>query len=88
MIDKLFKQMMEEKHAFYHYMGLYESCTDPAIKSKLHTIATQEVQHYKDLYDIIFKDEPGKVWTDMEKWFKAQAKEWYEDMIEDSKNLK
>jgi hypothetical protein len=54
----------------------------------LHTIATQEVQHYKDLYDIIFKDEPGKVWTDMEKWFKAQAKEWYEDMIEDSKSVK
>ena len=53
MMEKLFKQMMEEKHDFYHYMGLYEMCSDPAIKAKLHAIASQEVQHYKEIYDII-----------------------------------
>ena len=48
MMEKLFKQMMEEKHDFYHYMGLYQMCSDPAIKTKLHAIASQEVQHYKE----------------------------------------
>ena len=52
-MEKLFKQMMEEKHDFYHYMGLYEMCSDPAIKAKLHAIASQEVQHYKEIYDIV-----------------------------------
>ena len=75
MIEKLFKQMMEEKHDFYHYMGLYETCSDPTIRSKLHAIATQEVQHYKELYDIVFKEETGKVWTPMEMVVHHQAKE-------------
>ena len=49
MMEKLFKQMMEEKHDFYHYMGLYEMCSDPSVKAKLLAIASQEVQHYKEI---------------------------------------
>ena len=75
MMEKLFKQMMEEKHDFYHYMGLYEMCSDSAIKAKLQTIASQEVQHYKDLYDIVFKEDPTKGWTMLEKVVHHQAKE-------------
>ena len=86
-MEKLFKQMMEEKHDFYHYMGLYEMCSDATIKTKLHAIATQEVQHYKELYDIVFKD-PTRAWTPMEKIIHHQAKEWYEDMLEELKHFK
>jgi rubrerythrin len=60
MMEKLFKQMMEEKHDFYHYMGLYSECSDPGVRAKLHLIATQEAQHYKDLYDIVFKEDLSK----------------------------
>lgn len=87
MLERLFKQMMEEKHDFYHYMGLYETCSDPTIRSKLHAIANQEIQHYKELYDIVFKEEAGKVWTPMEMVVHHQAKEWYEDMLEESKHF-
>ena len=48
-------------------------CSDPAIKTKLHAIASQEVQHYKELYDIVFKDDPAKVWTPMEHIIHHQA---------------
>lgn len=87
-MEKLFKQMMEEKHDFYHYMDLEEHCTDPTIKAKLHTIAGQEAQHYKDLYDIVFKEVPGHTWTEMERWVCHEAKEWYEEMIEYWKSVK
>lgn len=51
--------MMEEKHDFYKYMDLEEECHDAAIKTKLHTIAGQEAQHFKELYDIVFKEDPA-----------------------------
>ena len=88
MMEKLFKQMMEEKHDFYQYMGLYEMCSDPAIKTKLQAIASQEAQHYKELYDIIFKEDPTRAWTPMEKVVRHEAKEWYEDMLEELKHFK
>lgn len=75
MLKKLFKQMLEEKHDFYTYMGLHETCSDPTIKAKLHAIATQEAQHYKELYDIVFKEEAGKTWSPMEEMVKHEAKE-------------
>ena len=87
MIEKLFKQMMEEKHDFYHYMDLFDDCTDAAVKAKLHAIASQEVQHYKELYDIVFKEDPGQTWTHMEKVIHHQAKEWYEEMLEELKHV-
>ena len=87
MMEKLFKQMMEEKHDFYHYMGLYEKCSEPAVKAKLHAIASQEVQHYKELYDIVFKEDPTKPWTVMEMAMWHQAKEWYEEMLEELKHF-
>ena len=87
MMEKLFKQMMEEKHDFYHYMGLYEMCSDAAIKAKLQAIASQEVQHYKELYDIVFKEDPTKPWTMLEKVVHHEAKEWYEEMLEELKHF-
>jgi rubrerythrin len=87
MMDKLFKQMMEEKHDFYHYMELYEACSDPSIKAKLHAIASQEAQHYKELYDIVFKEDPTKPWTMLEKVVHHEAKEWYEEMLEELKHF-
>ena len=79
-MEKLFKQMMEEKHDFYKYMDLEEECNDAAIKTKLHTIAGQEAQHFKELYDIIFKEDPAHTWwknglpmkltNGMKKWWK------------------
>ena len=87
MMEKLFKQMMEEKHDFYHYMGLYEMCSDPSIKAKLLAIASQEVQHYKEIYAIVFKDDPDHTCTPMEKIIHHQAKEWYEDMLEELKKF-
>ena len=87
-MEKLFKQMMEEKHDFYHYMGLYEMCSDASIKTKLHAIASQEAQHYKELYDIIFKEDPTRAWTPIEKIVCHEAKEWYEDMLEELKHFK
>ena len=87
MMEKLFKQMMEEKHDFYHYMGLYEMCSDPSIKAKLLAIASQEVQHYKEICDIVFKEDPAHTWTPMEKIIHHQAKEWYEDMLEELKKF-
>jgi rubrerythrin len=87
MMEKLFKQMMEEKHDFYHYMGLYEMCTDPTVRAKLHAIAAQEVQHYKELYEIVFKADPSKMWTPLEKSMCHQAKEWYDDMLDELKHF-
>lgn len=87
MMEKLFKQMMEEKHDFYHYMGLYEMCSDASIKAKLHSIATQEVQHYKELYDIVFKEDPAHTWTAIEKIVCHEAHEWYEEMLDELKHF-
>ena len=88
MLKKLFKQMMEEKHDFYTYMGLYETCNDAAVRTKLHAIAMQEAQHYKELYDIVFKEDPGKTWTPVEEMLKHEAKECYEEMMTESKRFK
>ena len=87
MMDKIFKQMMEEKHDFYHYMELFEECSDVAVKAKLQSIAAQEVQHYKELYDIVFKEDPTKSWTTLEKVVHHEAKEWYEEMLEELKHF-
>lgn len=87
MMEKLFKQMMEEKHDFYHYEELYEMCGDASVKTKLQAIATQELQHYKELYDIVFKEDPTKSWTPMERVIHHQAKEWYEEMLEELKHF-
>lgn len=87
MMDKLFKQMMEEKHDFYHYMDLYDECSEPAIKAKLQSIASQEAQHYKELYDIVFKEDPTKPWSILEKVVHHEAKEWYEEMLEELKHF-
>lgn len=85
MIDNLFKQLMDEKHGFHEYMELYEEATDSSIKAKIHSIATQEAQHYKELYEMIFNSDPNKTWTPIEKAMCHQAKEWYEDMLEELK---
>jgi hypothetical protein len=87
-MEKLFKQMMEEKHDFYKYMDLEEECHDTAIRTKLHAIAGQEAQHFKDLYDIVFKEDPTHPWTHMEKWFAHEAKEWFDEMMEAWKSSK
>lgn len=87
MMEKLFKQMMKEKHDFYHYEELYEMCSDASIKTKLQAIATQELQHYKELYDIVFKEDPTKSCTPMERVVHHQAKEWYEEMLEELKHF-
>ena len=87
-MEKLFKQMMEEKHDFYKYMDLEEECHDAAIRTKLHAIAGQEAQHFKDLYDIVFKEDPTHPWTHMEKWFAHEAKEWFDEMMEAWKTSK
>ena len=57
MTEKFFRQMMKEKQDVYTYMGMYEMCSDANIRNKLHAIASQECQHYKELYDIIFKED-------------------------------
>ena len=74
-MEKLFKQMMEEKEDFYHYMKLYEHCSDAAIKTKLHSIAGQEAQHFKELRDVIFKEDADHPWTSMEKWLAHETQE-------------
>ncbi len=89
MVEKLFKHMLEEKHDFYGYLMMYEHAGhDAAVKATLKTLAEQESHHFKMLYDIIFKDEPGKVWTPMEAMVKHEASEWYEEMVEELKKLK
>lgn len=87
-MEHLFKQLMEEKHDFYHYLDLYEDCTDATVKATLYTIAEQESHHYKMIHDLIFKETPGKVWTPMESVIKHQAGLWYQEMVEELKEHK
>ena len=88
MTEKFFRQMMREKQDVYTYMGMYEMCSDTNIRNKLHAIASQECQHYKELYDIVFKEDGKSSWTPLETIIHHQAKEWYEDMLEELKKFK
>lgn len=88
MIKHLFKKMMDEKHDFYTYMDMYETCTDPMAKPIIHTLAEQEAHHYKMIYDIVFKEDPNSHWTPMEYAMKDKATEWYEEMEKELKQKK
>lgn len=73
MIAHLLRHLMEEKHDFYDYLSMYHEATDPAIKSKLKDITLQEMRHYKDVHDILFKDDGAHKWSPMEHAFKEQS---------------
>lgn len=82
MMSKLLGAMFEEKHDFYEYLDMYEECSDTTIKTKIYSIMEQESHHYKDLMDIIFKEDPNQSWTHMEKAIHKYAVQWYDDMVD------
>lgn len=82
MIEKLLHKLFEEKHDFYDYMDLYRESTDSTMKTTIKGIAEQEMHHYKEIYDLVFKDNGSRTWTPTEKAMCWQAKEWYKEMDE------
>ena len=88
MMTKMLEAMFEEKHDFYEYLEMYEECSDATIKAKLYTIMEQESHHYKELMDIIFKEDPSRSLSHMEKAMHKQASKWYEGMVSKLKTIK
>lgn len=80
-LDKLF----EEKDGFCEYIEMLEDpqfAHDPATRAALHEITKEESQHYKRIYDIIFKDGSNKTWTPMEASLQHYAEQVYKWMME------
>ena len=73
MLAHLIEHLIGEKHDFYEYIELYHEATDPTAKMKFKEIASQEMKHYKDVMDLVFRPIPTHEWSPLEVAFKDEA---------------
>ena len=89
-LDKLF----EEKDGFCEYIEILEDgeIADPAVRMSVYEMAKEESQHFKRIYDILFKDASSKTMTPMEHSIHHHMEHMYkwmtEKLAEIAKNIK
>ena len=78
-ISELIEKLHEEKADFYSYLELEKECEDATKKATFHSIATEEMGHYKALHDMIF----ASAETPFEKAFKDESEKCYMQMMKE-----
>ena len=73
MIKELIEQLFEERDGFYEYIEMAHKATDPVHRQTFVKIAEDELGHYKEIYNVIFKDKHPEHMSEIEKSFHRMA---------------